>query len=266
MFQSHPEYSFSYGVKDPHTGDHKHQWEKNDGHSVKGHYSLVEPDGSVRTVDYTADDKNGFNAVVKHSGHHYHPSGIKPTSHSELQVQSHGYDGLTGGSYTEFTKQDHTAFPDDANIAYRFEKKSPKGTNAYSFNGQEESLKVFGDSSSMSYFYRNGHRNPVYYYHYPDSRTRNAKYLHEPTKAQSFVSSTRSVEKPMGYGDFSKLLGAVTNYISLDNPVLKMVELGVLDDNYKKVSQPFQYHVPQQLIPQQLPDKNPKQILVTMFY
>jgi hypothetical protein len=31
---------------------------------ISGQYSLVEPDGSVRTVDYTADDVHGFNAVV----------------------------------------------------------------------------------------------------------------------------------------------------------------------------------------------------------
>jgi hypothetical protein len=35
---------------------------------VKGQYSLVEPDGSIRTVDYTADPVNGFNAVVSKSG------------------------------------------------------------------------------------------------------------------------------------------------------------------------------------------------------
>ncbi|KOB71776.1 putative cuticle protein [Operophtera brumata] len=29
-----------------------------------GQYTLVEPDGSIRTVDYTADKHNGFNAVV----------------------------------------------------------------------------------------------------------------------------------------------------------------------------------------------------------
>lgn len=28
-----------------------------------GQYSLVEPDGSIRTVDYTADPIHGFNAV-----------------------------------------------------------------------------------------------------------------------------------------------------------------------------------------------------------
>jgi hypothetical protein len=46
-------------VTDHHTGDIKHQSETRDGGVVKGQYSLVEPDGSIRTVDYTADDING---------------------------------------------------------------------------------------------------------------------------------------------------------------------------------------------------------------
>lgn len=37
-----------------------------------GQYSLVEPDGSVRTVDYTADDHNGFNAVVHKTAPTHH--------------------------------------------------------------------------------------------------------------------------------------------------------------------------------------------------
>lgn len=40
---------------------------------VKGHYSVLEPDGSIRTVDYTADAKNGFKAVVKTHGPNVHP-------------------------------------------------------------------------------------------------------------------------------------------------------------------------------------------------
>lgn len=31
---------------------------------MQGSYSLVEPDGTRRTVEYTADPVNGFNAVV----------------------------------------------------------------------------------------------------------------------------------------------------------------------------------------------------------
>ncbi|CAH0557214.1 unnamed protein product [Brassicogethes aeneus] len=59
-----PKYSFKYGVSDYHTGDIKSQHETRDGDVVKGQYSVVEPDGSVRTVEYTADEHNGFNAVV----------------------------------------------------------------------------------------------------------------------------------------------------------------------------------------------------------
>ncbi|KAI5645279.1 insect cuticle protein domain-containing protein [Phthorimaea operculella] len=61
---SHPKYEYSYSVADGHTGDNKSQQESRDGDAVHGQYSLLEADGSVRTVQYTADDHNGFNAVV----------------------------------------------------------------------------------------------------------------------------------------------------------------------------------------------------------
>ncbi|XP_041980499.1 larval cuticle protein A2B-like [Aricia agestis] len=57
--------SFSYDVADPNTGDYKSQSESRVGGAVVGQYSLVDPDGTKRTVDYTADDVNGFNAVVR---------------------------------------------------------------------------------------------------------------------------------------------------------------------------------------------------------
>ncbi|CAG7727855.1 unnamed protein product [Allacma fusca] len=63
-FDPHPQYSYGYSVADGLTGDSKTATETRDGGVVKGQYSLVEPDGAVRTVTYTADDVNGFNAVV----------------------------------------------------------------------------------------------------------------------------------------------------------------------------------------------------------
>ncbi|XP_028136484.2 uncharacterized protein LOC114331186 [Diabrotica virgifera virgifera] len=57
-------YDFAYGVSDPHTGDAKSQHESRRGDVVHGSYSLLESDGTKRTVDYTADPHNGFNAVV----------------------------------------------------------------------------------------------------------------------------------------------------------------------------------------------------------
>ncbi|XP_069705112.1 cuticle protein 7-like [Periplaneta americana] len=71
-----PHYEFNYGVKDLHTHDIKEQSEKRVGDKVEGHYSLVEPDGTTRTVHYTADHHNGFNAVVTKSGHAVHPAPV----------------------------------------------------------------------------------------------------------------------------------------------------------------------------------------------
>lgn len=74
--QAHPKYSYNYGVADGLTGDKKSQHEARDGDVVKGSYSLVEPDGSVRVVDYAADDVNGFNAVVKKIGPSVHAAPV----------------------------------------------------------------------------------------------------------------------------------------------------------------------------------------------
>nr|WLQ70449.1 cuticular protein 19 [Myzus persicae] len=76
-------YSFVYSVNDPSTYDVKSQAESSDGNgNVKGFYSLLEADGSTRTVEYTADDYSGFNAVVKKEGGYasaaYKPAADKP--------------------------------------------------------------------------------------------------------------------------------------------------------------------------------------------
>ncbi|NP_001165710.1 cuticular protein 1 precursor [Acyrthosiphon pisum] len=72
-------YNFEYSVNDPHTYDVKSQSEYSDGNGyVKGSYSLLEADGSTRTVEYTADDYNGFNAVVKNEGGYKAPAYAAP--------------------------------------------------------------------------------------------------------------------------------------------------------------------------------------------
>ncbi|XP_075970726.1 uncharacterized protein LOC142973063 [Anticarsia gemmatalis] len=71
-YDAHPRYAFEYSVNDPHTGDIKQQKEERDGEVVKGQYSLVEPDGSVRTVNYVADWETGFHADVRNSKDNQH--------------------------------------------------------------------------------------------------------------------------------------------------------------------------------------------------
>ncbi|RVE52437.1 hypothetical protein evm_002831 [Chilo suppressalis] len=80
---AHPKYEYSYSVADGHTGDNKSQHESRDGDAVHGEYSLVEADGSVRKVQYSADDHNGFNAIVSHSApaHHAAPAPVLLAHH-----------------------------------------------------------------------------------------------------------------------------------------------------------------------------------------
>ncbi|KAJ8941534.1 hypothetical protein NQ318_010302 [Aromia moschata] len=66
-YDHNPQYTFGYDVNDPFTGDRKSQVESRNGDVVHGSYSLNDPDGTRRTVDYTADPVNGFNAVVRKS-------------------------------------------------------------------------------------------------------------------------------------------------------------------------------------------------------
>lgn len=62
---------------------------------MKGSYSLAEPDGTIRTVHYTADDHNGFNAVVEKSGHAVHP--VPVYQKAILPVYEKGLYGGYGG-------------------------------------------------------------------------------------------------------------------------------------------------------------------------
>ncbi|XP_059051788.1 larval cuticle protein A2B-like [Achroia grisella] len=63
-YDPNPQYSYAYDIQDAITGDSKSQQESRSGDVVQGSYSLVEPDGTRRVVEYTADPHNGFNAVV----------------------------------------------------------------------------------------------------------------------------------------------------------------------------------------------------------
>ncbi|CAG9858809.1 unnamed protein product [Phyllotreta striolata] len=69
FYHDPPKYEFKYGIEDPHTGDAKNHYEIRDGEVVKGQYSLIEADGSLRTVEYTSDPHHGFRAIVHKSGH-----------------------------------------------------------------------------------------------------------------------------------------------------------------------------------------------------
>merc|ERR1719158_1437555 len=63
-----PQYTFGYSISDAITGDSKTRQESRDGDVVTGSYSVVDPDGRLRTVTYTADSIHGFVAKVTYDG------------------------------------------------------------------------------------------------------------------------------------------------------------------------------------------------------
>ncbi|XP_039288410.1 larval cuticle protein A2B-like isoform X2 [Nilaparvata lugens] len=91
-YDPNPQYSYAYDVQDALTGDSKSQHESRSGDVVQGSYSLVDPDGTKRTVEYTADPVNGFNAVV-----HKQPLGYaaaplaKVAASPYARIGGHGY-------------------------------------------------------------------------------------------------------------------------------------------------------------------------------
>lgn len=59
-----PDYLFSYGVEDPSTGNSHNHREIRDGDVVVGEYRVLQADGILRIVEYTADAENGFRAKI----------------------------------------------------------------------------------------------------------------------------------------------------------------------------------------------------------
>ncbi|XP_065340240.1 cuticle protein 7-like [Cloeon dipterum] len=76
QYVSEPHYAYEYAVHDEHTKDiHSHK-ESRKGDRTEGEYSLVEPDGTIRTVKYHVDGKSGFIAEVIRSGHAVHAPAV----------------------------------------------------------------------------------------------------------------------------------------------------------------------------------------------
>lgn len=61
---------YGYDIEDTLTGDSKSHNEQRIGDVVKGVYSFIEPGGTTRIVEYTADPEHGFNAVVRREPAH----------------------------------------------------------------------------------------------------------------------------------------------------------------------------------------------------
>ena len=118
QYDSNPNYNFAYEVNDAHTGDIKSQHESRRGDTVLGQYSLLQPDGVRRTVDYRADDHTGFLATVNNHGipvptpHAQAASNGHVTSHANLAVQNYqAWPTPSAASYQAWPTHSTQAWP-----------------------------------------------------------------------------------------------------------------------------------------------------------
>lgn len=119
------------------TGDVKSQWESRDNGVIKGHYSVVEPDGSIRIVDYTADAANGFNAVVKTQGPNVHPHDETGVGSGHNHHHHHHHrdddDDESNYSHSSNSRNDYTVNYAHPALTYRNDDKSSQSKiNHYS--------------------------------------------------------------------------------------------------------------------------------------
>ncbi|VVC34501.1 Insect cuticle protein,Chitin-binding type R&R consensus [Cinara cedri] len=58
------QYQFSFDISDDESTNYHNRKEQRDGEKISGSYSVVDSDGFIRTVTYTADPEEGFKAEV----------------------------------------------------------------------------------------------------------------------------------------------------------------------------------------------------------
>ncbi|XP_057664486.1 uncharacterized protein LOC130898906 [Diorhabda carinulata] len=63
-YDPNPSYQFGFDVKDELNTNYQNRKEQREGNKITGSYSVVDSDGFIRTVSYTADPKEGFKAEV----------------------------------------------------------------------------------------------------------------------------------------------------------------------------------------------------------
>jgi len=72
-------FAYDYSVNDAPTGNvHSHQSSGDGTGAISGQYQLVQSDGSLRVVDYTADALSGFKVSVKKTPNYAPPPPSPP--------------------------------------------------------------------------------------------------------------------------------------------------------------------------------------------
>ncbi|KAK3884616.1 hypothetical protein Pcinc_011123 [Petrolisthes cinctipes] len=93
-------FNYRYQVKATDTGDEKSHQETLENGVLVGSYSVVQPDGTLRTVTYRADDVSGFQAKVQFQENYADPIAFSPVSQSATPSTSSTHSSSTSGAGT----------------------------------------------------------------------------------------------------------------------------------------------------------------------
>ncbi|KAF0766479.1 homeotic protein proboscipedia-like, partial [Aphis craccivora] len=231
--QSYPAYRFEYGVHDPQTGDIKKQYEERDGDTVRGYYSLVEPDGSIRLVEYTADAKNGFQATVRKFGSSHHPNTV--THH--LNTANGHHDG-DGGYAPNYHGADHDYYhnahqPSLPTVHDGHQYEPPAYSNHYepppAYDGGHFEQPVHGYDNHHQYHHPQQQQPPVHGYD-------NHHQYHHPQQPQLPPSVYNHYETPLvpaAHNHFPHPPPPATGYDHYEPPLQVVVPAGHGDHHFE---------------------------------
>lgn len=130
------EYNYSYQIEDPATGDSKSQHEVRQGDVVSGAYTVLDPDGVKRTVEYTADPRHGFRAVVTNEPGRPSSAAVRHTAPAPPAASPQQYVSVDNSQYISYP-QPEVASP-DYSITYE-----AKPQQTYYSESQTNDLPVF---------------------------------------------------------------------------------------------------------------------------
>ncbi|BES93219.1 Insect cuticle protein [Nesidiocoris tenuis] len=108
-YDPNPQYQFGFDINDDEFTNYQQRKEQRDGDKISGSYSVVDSDGYIRTVKYTADPLEGFKADVVRE-----PTDIKikfpvPAQSSPHLQQQNDYSGIAAAARKQQTQQYLTA-------------------------------------------------------------------------------------------------------------------------------------------------------------
>ncbi|KDR12507.1 cuticle protein isoform X2 [Zootermopsis nevadensis] len=90
-YDPNPHYQFAFDVKDDEFTNYQNRKEQREGGKISGSYSVVDSDGFIRTVKYTANPEEGFKAQVTREPTNIVVKIPTPTPAQEQVQQPHQY-------------------------------------------------------------------------------------------------------------------------------------------------------------------------------